>query len=204
MHWVETVEAKSKMRFRVWSPSIWGLWTHYSGRTKPCFENHDFCEGGHDESTMRWYGYLFGWHEQRRGKAFVQLTLGAARMFYQQIAEGVSLRGMVVDVSRGESKKGPMVVQVVRYISTDADVMGQDCDPLHSLYRMWKVHHLGHAANLSLVSAPRDLPDDPSDGECLKTLEPALSFKEGPSASRTKKRSDKRKGQAEGPGCARA
>ena len=192
LHWVETVEANSKIRFRVWSPAIWEIWTHFTGRTKPCFENHELCQGGHDEATLRWYGYVFGWHEARRGKAFLQLTVGAARKWFDQIAQGVSLRGMVLDVSRGTSKKGPQVLNVVQYVHVGQNEMGQDCDPQHSCFRMWKVNHLGNAFKLSLVSGPEDIPESLENEGCLKTDAGALSSKDPATASRTKRESVKR------------
>jgi len=191
LHWVETVEANSKIRFRCWSPAIWEVWTHYSGRTQPCFENHDLCKGGHDESTLRWYGYVFGYHEHRRGPGFVQLTVGAARLWMAQIADGVSLRGMVFDIQRGASKKGPQLLNVVHYVHNSEEQMGKDCDPQLSLFRMWHVNHLGHALKLSLVSGPADIPEGLSDDGCLKTHTGALSSKEGKRASRGKSTSRK-------------
>lgn len=191
LHWVETVEANSKIRFRVWSPAIWEFWTHFTGKTRPCFTDHKMCYGGHDEATLRWYGYLFGYHEIRRTPAFIQLTTGAARMFLNQVAKGASLRGMVIDVQRGASKKGPQYLQVAQYVNTGQDQMGQDVDPQLSCFRMWKVNHLGHVNKLKLVSGPEDIPADPTDPGCLKTDQGALSSKDGKRASRTKSRSRK-------------
>lgn len=191
LQWIETVDANASIRFRVWSPAIWQMWTHFKGKTKPCFENHDLCEGGHDEKTMRWYGYVYGWHEARNGPAFIQLTTGAARTWLKQVASGVSLRGMIITVSRGPKKQGPQRLRVDKFCSTDAVNMGADLDPQHSLFRLWQVNHLGHAFSLSLVSEPEEIPVGPDDEICLKTDSPALSIMEGKCASSRKKRSKK-------------
>jgi hypothetical protein len=193
IHWIETVEAGAQVHFFVYSPAIWQMWTHFTGKTKPCFENHDFCEGGHKEETMRWYGFVYGWHTVRRSRSFLQLTAGAARQWFDQIAPGTPLRGMQITVSRsGQSKQGRMNLSVNKYVNREGDQLGPDCDPKKSLYKMWKVKHVGCAARLSLVTDPADVPSDGDAPECLKTDASALSIKELGSASSTKKRSRKR------------
>lgn len=161
LHWVETLDGGAKVRLKVYSASIWEVWAHFNGRTKPCFKNHEFCEGGHDETTMRWYGFVFGWHYAMNKKAFVQLTAAACRQWFEQIASGISLRGMVIDVSRTASKKGRINLQVAQYLGNESNNLPPDCDPKESLFRLWKVKHVGGAYNLSLVSGPADLPDEP-------------------------------------------
>lgn len=158
--WVETLDAGAKVRVKVYSPAIWGLWTHFNGRTKPCFENHELCEGGHDEETLRWYGYIFGFHYGLNRCSFLQLTAAAARQWFEQIAPGVSLRGMVVDVSRTASKKGRVNLKVAEYMSSSIDSAAKDKDPHASVFKLWKVNHLGGASRYSLVSGPADVPDD--------------------------------------------
>lgn len=162
--WVETVNAGPVIKFRVYSPNIWGIWTHYKGRTVPCFKNHDFCQGGHDETNLRWYGYLFGWHETENRPAFLQVTTGAARQLLTQVAPGVSLQGVYMEVWRKGSKRGPMYTKINQWMPYRGDKKPEDADPHDSLFRMWKVKHVGHAANLSLVTSPADIPED---GEIL-------------------------------------
>jgi hypothetical protein len=159
LHWVETVDARSKVRFMIFSPQLWQVWTHYSGKTKPCFQNRLMCQGGHKEETMRWYAYLFGYDFNRSRPGFVQLTLGAARMLRQSIAEGVSLKGITVDVSRPGSKQGPLHCSVVQFMNRDSEKMGADCDPHASLFKLWGVNHVGHAMSLKLGDREQDLPD---------------------------------------------
>lgn len=159
LHWVETLDAGAKVRFAIYSPQLWQVWTHYTGRTKPCFKNHRLCEGGHKEETLRWYAYVFGWHFVECRRTFLQLTLGAARMLREQIATGVSLRGMTVDAMRPGKKQGPMKIQVVQYCKNDVERLGPDCDPHASLFKLWKVNNVGKPMNLKLGCGEDDLPD---------------------------------------------
>jgi hypothetical protein len=195
LHWVETVEANAAIKFTVWSPAIWQIWAHFSGKTKPCFKNHDMCEGGHDESTLRWYGFLFGFHQTRNSPAFMQITPGAAREIEAAVAPGSSYRGMVITVHRGRSKQGPLHVKIDRYQTFGEDRLGRDLDPHHSVFRLWKVKHLGQALKFSLVTDPQDVPIDDQSAPCLKTDEPALSIKERGGVSSRKSESRKTKGK---------
>jgi hypothetical protein len=159
LHWVETVDARTTVRFQSFSPVLWQLWTHYNGRTKPCFARQEMCEGGHKEETLRWYAYLFGYDFSRQRPGFIQLTLGAARMLRASIAPGVTLRGVTIDVRRPGSKQGPLHCNVVNYMNRDSEKMGKDCDPQASLFKLWKVNHVSGAMNLKLGEREEDLPD---------------------------------------------
>lgn len=105
---VQSPDAGQRFRFLCYSPVIQGFYTHYSGRTVPCYKNHLKCPGGHSLLNRRWKGYLHGWSHARNEPIFLQLTPEAANQLLDQLAEGATLRGLMIEVSRSAKKKGRM------------------------------------------------------------------------------------------------
>jgi hypothetical protein len=158
--WVERVRGGEKFTARVYSPSMWGVWTHYvKGFSQPCYENSELCCGGHLESNMRWYGYVHAYSFKRQRAVIIQLTAGAAREWLEQLAEGTVLRGQQIEVSRTAADKGRVHVQVQQYQTVAADAIPPHIDPYRSLLAMWKVPPIEELLNRRLVSKPPDIPE---------------------------------------------
>lgn len=164
-YWVETLGAGQSLTFTVYSPSLWGVWTHYSkGGTKPCYEDHTNCEGGHNEKTMRWYGYLFGWSFRKSKNCFVQLTSGACDMLLSQVAPKATLRGLTLSIRRTAASEGRLLVEVQQHAHRDPKRLPMDQDPERSLLKMWKVNAYLLGFNKSMVSAPEEIPGESKVG----------------------------------------
>jgi hypothetical protein len=143
--WIEPIPAGTKFQVRIWSPAVWGVWTHYHDATSPCYEDHSHCIDGHDPKTLRWKGYVMGWHYRENKPCFVQLTQAIVWKWWSQIGEGSNLRGCVTAFSRGPKKTSRLGVQIDRYQDQSGENLPQDCDPRKSLYNFWKLPDPGWA-----------------------------------------------------------
>lgn len=145
--WIESVGGGRVERFLIYSPQIWGVWTHFSNEhklTTPCYKNHKFCFGGHDPRSLRWKGYLFCHSEARKRNEFLQLTEGGAKHLLSQLGPEVALRGLCLDVRRTASKQGRQYVSIADYIIRDPRSFPVDVSPRVTLYNTWKIPDPGH------------------------------------------------------------
>lgn len=135
---IEPIKPNAKFGVIVWSPAVWGVWTHFHEATSPCYENHAHCVEGHDPRTLRFKGYIFGYHMGLMKPAFVQLTPPNVRAFWEQVPEGSQLRGFQINLSRGQKKNSPVKLGVDPYLVPDPARLRADLSPRASLYHMWK------------------------------------------------------------------
>jgi hypothetical protein len=142
--WVEQLAGGESQKWRVWSPAVWGVWTHFSDGTSPCYENHNHCLGGHDPETLRWKGYVLGWSFKLNKACFCQLTGTAYATWMEQVTPGVLLRGQTIKVNRTQKKKGRLSVEVCPYEQVDPHGLPPDVDPRPSLYNLWELTDHGY------------------------------------------------------------
>lgn len=144
--WIEPVKIGGENQdWLIYSPNIWGIWTHFHEGTFPCYENHKLCHLGHDPKTLRWKGYLFGFFSRKSKPCFLQLTPASAEMLLDQVPDGNNLRGLRLNVSRTESKKGRLKISINHYgPPADPTKMVKDQDPRMSLFNEWKIDDPGH------------------------------------------------------------
>jgi hypothetical protein len=158
--WVECIRGNERQKFTVYSPVIFGVYQHWTGRrTVPCWENHELCQGGHRESTLKWRGYIHAWSYTRNSAVFVQLTGESIDCWWNQIARGVSLRGQQIYVVRSKADNGRLFVEVDKYSTRDANKLPEPLDPRESLFKMWGLDASDQDLRSSLVSTPEELPD---------------------------------------------
>jgi hypothetical protein len=139
---VETISGGATQKFKVYSPTFYGVWVHYNPKpvcTKPCYEDHSLCEGGHDAETMRWYAYLHCWSFKYNRQVFLQLTKAAGEMLQEQLKPGDTFRGLVIEVARTEARNGRMSCRVNEWMSSNGKTMPKPMDPTKSLFNFWKV-----------------------------------------------------------------
>ena len=144
IYWVESPKGGERQKWRIYSPTAWGVWTHYHGQTSPCYENHKYCVHGHDPSTLRWKGYLFGWFEKKRKQAFLQITPEFWAAVEAQLGPGNTLRGKSLYAIRISHNKGPLACEMIDYMDSNPADCPKDQDPRASIYRTWKLDDPGH------------------------------------------------------------
>lgn len=138
---METLAAGAEVNFKVFSPKIHARQVHFvrSVGTRPCYANHALCEGGHDANTVRWYGYLFGFHINMNKTAFLQLTLEGARQLQDQVKAGADLRGILLRATRSKAKNGRVTIRVETNFTMERIRILPDIAPDPSLYKLWKI-----------------------------------------------------------------
>lgn len=140
--WVETVKGGQTRKFRVYSPTFYGVWVHYNAKpkgTKPCFEDHALCEGGHEEETLRWYGYLHVWNFKSGRQEILQMTRASAEMLQEQVEQGKTFRGLVIEVTRSAADNGRLSCRINEWMASGASNMPKPIDPKKSLLHFWRV-----------------------------------------------------------------
>lgn len=145
--WVQSIDGGKQERYTIYSPQIWGVWTHHHyelKRTTPCYDTHKFCFGGHDPRTLRFKGYLFGYSFERHRNEFLQLTEAAVINLEEQLGPEVQLRGLTIDVKRSAKKQGRLYVSIADYIHRDPRTLPMDVSPRASLYNTWDIPDTGH------------------------------------------------------------
>jgi hypothetical protein len=135
---IDPIGPGKRTQFRIWSPQVWGVWTHFHDTTTPCYECNNHCQEGHDPKTLRWKGYLLGMNFGYKKPTFVQFTAACYYQLMEQIAPGVSLRGMMVFFTRTAKKNGRQGIAIEEYQRQEPDTCPPDCSPRASLYNLWK------------------------------------------------------------------
>lgn len=136
---VEPIRAAARFQFRVWSPAVWGVWTHFHEGTSPCYQDHNHCAEGHDPVTLRWKGYVFGWHMALNKPAYVQLSAAVIYRWWEQLGEGANMRGQLVAFGRGPKKNSRLSAEVCQYQTVEPAGLPKDLHPRASLYNLWKI-----------------------------------------------------------------
>lgn len=158
--YVQRLKGDERGQFILYSPAMWGVWTHFhNGRTQPCFENHDLCYGGHQETNLRWKGYVHCWSFMMGRQVILQFTENAARQLLSQLPSGCSLRGKTIEAARSKKSKGRMNVELDRYAMDRADGVPPAIDPLKSIFNMWGIPLDVNLLSRSLVTSPAEVPD---------------------------------------------
>jgi hypothetical protein len=135
---IEPIKANAKFSFITWSPAVWGMWTHFHESTSACYENHTHCVEQHDPKTLRFKGYLFGYHMVLLKAAFLQITPACVRALIEQLPDGSTLRGLQLNIVKGQKRNSPVKIGVDPYMVPDESRLRSDLSPRPSIYHMWK------------------------------------------------------------------
>lgn len=162
--WVKKLECGEKATFLVYAPAFYGYYTHYRGEgrgTVLCFEDHSLCQGGHDDSTMRWHGVLHCFHYEDNRQCFMHFTPEAADCLANLVADGMTYRGLKVLMRRSDKKKGPYKVEVLGEAQVSHAKLPRHRDAKASIYRFYKITPKGKMLHAAL-SGGEDIPDGAS------------------------------------------
>lgn len=158
--WVEKVKPGEKGHFLIYSPVFYGVHTHYRGEgrgTVLCFADRSLCVGGHDESSLRWHGFLHAFHIEGMRQVFVHFTPEGAKLLLSQLDDGTSLRGMRVQIRRSTAKKGPFYVQLLGQSEVGERKLPKHRDPRASIFKLFKITPSGKMLH-SAFSGGEDFP----------------------------------------------
>jgi hypothetical protein len=115
-----------------------GLDTHYGNhRTHPCTKPTSACPGHLAQWPIRWKGYLFVKEPSVSRPFFLGLTPGSVEELKDAAQGKVSMRGMIVNVSRtGKHKNAPLQVQYVGEYQGE-EPLPTEQDVMPTLLRIW-------------------------------------------------------------------
>jgi hypothetical protein len=137
--WVERLKGGEEKKLVITGKRVYGFFTHWTGtRTVPCWENHDLCEGGHTENTLRENYFLQCWSLNSNKGVFLYLTPEAERMFTAQIESGKTILGLTLRVRRTGAKNGRLIVELDQYAEPRI-IRAKELDPYLSVLTFLKV-----------------------------------------------------------------
>lgn len=174
--YIERLKGDDQQSFVIASKKLYGFYTHFTNkRSVPCWENHDWCEGGHSEETMRENFLVQAWSLKKNRMVFLYLTPGGARQLEDQVKPGTPLLGLPIIVTRTRKDNGRLNVQVSEFV-TNKHIAGREIDPWESIMSFLKVPKAIRDQRRSLGSIPKPLLDVDETDECLKTPVSVLGF----------------------------
>lgn len=137
--WVERLKGNDEQEFILASNELYGYYTHWIGaRNVPCWKNHDFCEGGHTEASLR-QNYVIRAHSQKRNKmVFLYLTPGAVIELEDKLGDEKEWKGIPLIVTRDSRNNGLLHVRVSVYRERQR-ISSKDLDPWESIMNFLKV-----------------------------------------------------------------
>lgn len=135
--WIERLKANAKKAFTIYSPSLWGVWTHWNGsRSEPCHREEKKCNGCKAGFPRRWKAYLHAYDQRRHGPVFIELTPTCARQLLDQVGKGITLRGLVIVLERTKANNGRLSVQLQTQ-GADPERLPKHLDPYDTLMNIW-------------------------------------------------------------------
>lgn len=135
---VRVTDGDTMQVFTVLAREIFGLWTHWTGRTSmPCLNHGVRCHGCESEQPKRWKGYLHVWDHTRKEEGFVELTPAAAAILLDQAGPQVTLRNLRLQLRRTKGgRHGRLNVQVLPSIGNGENLPPEKL-PTHTLSLLW-------------------------------------------------------------------
>lgn len=138
--WILVTRKSQRNEFVCYSPKWQGYWTHYTPKgTVPCWHDPELCFDGCSEKTRRWYGFIHGYATKQKKVCVAQITMVAARDLRQQLAPGASLRGAVIEISRGDGPNAHVHASITRHPLKEPETLPPFIDTEPSVRAFWKI-----------------------------------------------------------------
>lgn len=123
------------------SKALWGVYTHWNGRTsEPCYQAKGKCPGHKRGLPVRWKGYLHVWDVKKKRQCFLELTPTSAQDLLDALGVG-QMRGQRIVIARQNGDKARLTVNVFgedRY-QCDLTKLPDPRDPYRTLAKLWGV-----------------------------------------------------------------
>jgi len=138
--------------FTVFSPAVWGVWTHWDGRRSvPCMLPVETCPFHRRQLPLRWKGYVHVFDHNERQQSYLELTPAGVQMLQTQLAPGESLRGILLNVERSKGgPKGRLIIEV-KPNHAPSSQLTEEKHPREALTSLWglKQDHTDEGLNVS-------------------------------------------------------
>lgn len=134
--WVLRMKAQQLRTFLILSSKWWGVWTHYDGKTGPCFRTSEHCVGCARGKKKEWKAYLHCHCLELKQDVILELPRGAALSLRDQLGKDVSLRGNRVQVKKGKGATSGLQVSILTACQNLNDLAAEK-DPRPSVWALW-------------------------------------------------------------------
>jgi len=154
--WVRRLKAAEMVHVTVFSAAMQGVWIHWNGNSsEPCHSPIKECPG-HKRglpSKQRFYIHCFN-HAKRR-EEFIELPAGCAADVREYYPKGSNMRGVRLQLKRGNGQKAHLTVEILPPISeTVSGPLPQAKDVHETLCQLWhldpKVHQWNKETELPI------------------------------------------------------
>jgi len=109
------LKAGERINFSLIGTRIYGYWTHWSGRTDPCIEPKEECQGCKRQDPQRWKGYVFCQRDDNGELGFLELTPLGKKKVLDLLGGERHLRGGRIKVMRGAGDKSALSYMLLRH-----------------------------------------------------------------------------------------
>jgi hypothetical protein len=137
---IRVTDGDCQQIFTILADRVFGIWTHWTGRTSmPCLNHGVDCLGCKSELPKRWKGYLHCWDHTTKQEGFVELTPVAAAAVIEQAGREDNLRSLRLQLRRTKGgAHGRLNVQVLPAIGNAANLPPEKT-PVNTLQLLWGV-----------------------------------------------------------------
>lgn len=137
MH-VQRLKAGQHLSVYVLSREIEGVWTHWNGRRSfPCRLNGQPCPPALHCLPQVWKGYLHVLIPDTEQTLVVELTSAAARQVKEQLGPRDTLRGILLELSRGKAANNSRLTARLLLPHPHPESLPGAKDPIPSCEHLW-------------------------------------------------------------------
>jgi hypothetical protein len=137
--WIYRLKAGEKATLIVYGSKVWGVWTHWNGKSsEPCFTPHDLCTGHKRELPAKWKGYLHGFLYEKQQEVFMEFTPTAAKVLKGEVDLGLPLRGSRITMQRTSAQNGRLKVSALAP-APDILKITPEKEPWETLCKLWGI-----------------------------------------------------------------
>jgi len=129
------LKAGESANFALLGQKVHGVWTHWNGRTDPCIEPKELCNGCAKQHPQRWKGYIFARHESTLELGFLEVTQAMREKLIALLNGEQWMRGSRVKALRGNGQKTSVQYLLLRpwLQEHEGQPMPDDVSPMETL-----------------------------------------------------------------------
>lgn len=129
--------ANDRLRVIVAATKFYGMYVHWSGRSRPHTEPRERCDGCKHENAIKWYGWLHCVSLETLASFFIEFTALAAEYALKQMGGAVE-RGAMLHLMREAGKlRASIVADKIGVYDGLRGELPQPANPSATLTKLW-------------------------------------------------------------------
>jgi hypothetical protein len=134
------IKANEGCNVALFGTVVHGFWTHYGGRTEPCTEPREHCEGCQKQWPSRWKGYVHCLREDTLQEGFLELTKLNRDTILSHTGSEKLMRGSRLKLQRGKGDKTALRMLLLRGWGAEhpGEEMPEEHDPEDTLRSLFE------------------------------------------------------------------